>query len=189
METVFLAFDSAALVWARSVEQVGWPHVMFALAYGAAAWLCFMNSHLAQQADEPAAPWRAAMWVMAALGINMVLRLDMFGTELLRETSKIQLWYDKRRDIQFEILLALLVVGIWLLAKLGRSFTASGLPPDTVAAGVLLLVFLLGMRAVSWHFTDGLLNERVLWVSLGRWFELFGIGLVIHGARQSLRFR
>lgn len=168
---------------------VGWMHALVVAAYFGTAWLCYINGFVAKNEGESRGPWLVAVALLAALGVNTLLRADVFLTELVRETAKLEFWYGTRSGIQYMAFAALSVVMLWLLVRLKGAFVASEVSEETIPTGLLLLVLLLGTRGISWHLTDTFINERVLGVSLGRWAELFFLGMVSSGAWRCLQRR
>jgi hypothetical protein len=83
----------------------------------------------------------------------------------------------------------LVLIALWVASRLGRAFAASDESSIPVALGLTLLLALLALRTVSVHGIDAIINLRVVGVSVGRWLEFAGIGLVLRAAFQSLRLR
>ena len=55
-----------------------------------------------------------------------------------------------------------------------------------MSLGLLALLLLLAVRTVSAHGTDAVIYARFVGISMGRFFELTGIALVMWGALRSL---
>jgi hypothetical protein len=189
MDVFAAALADAIKVWEQALISLSWLHGVVVAVYLGAAWLCYINGFIAQKSGEPTAPWSVAVTILLGLGVNTVLRADVFMTELVRETAKLEQWYGTRSGMQYMAFIGLMVLMFWLLIKLKGAFVAGEEVEETIPTGLLLLIILLGIRSISWHTTDTFINERVLGVSLGRWAELFFLGLVIQGARRCLQRR
>ena len=188
MDTLYQAITTATQVWETAIDQVSWYHGLIALAYLGAAWLCLLNGHISQVARQPHAAWYFAGVVLCLLGTNTVLHADLFMTHLIRAIAKLQGWYGARRTLQYTVVVVLALVVLLSANWLRMVFSASEVPSETVTFGLAALLLLFALRVVSAHGTDTLLNWRLAAISVGRLLEFAGIGLVVHGARRSLRF-
>jgi hypothetical protein len=189
MDIVFQAFRDAAPVWEQAMRQSSWYHAFIAAAYLGAAWLVFLNGYIARQARQAHLIWYLAAAAMFVLGVNTVLHGDVLVTHVLRALAKLQGWYGGRRALQYLMLgaaaLAVLSAARWLRGR----FAACDVSSEPVAFGLLAVLMLFVVRAVSAHGTDAMLNLRLAGVSLGRLLEFAGVGLVVHGALRCLRLR
>lgn len=189
MNALLQAISGATPIWQQSLALAGWHHGLVAAAYFGAAWLCLMNEQLAGVAQRPRSGWRASIVILCLLGVNALLQCELWVVQVLRATAKLQGWYDTRRDVQSSILLvlsiALLALARWWRSSrpsADRSGVAGSLK---LALGLLLVLFFL--RAISAHYTDAVLNTRVLGVSLGRWFEFGALAVLARSASRALR--
>ena len=189
MNIIFQVFSTAVPVWEQALRQVSWYQCIVAMAYFGAAWLCFLNAHIAKGALEANFIWYAAVGTLCVLGANTLLHGDVFVTHIFRSAAKLEGWYGQRRLVQYLVIAGLtlmaLVAAYWLHSK----FTACNVPSESVALGLTALVIVLLVRTVSAHGTDAVMNYHVLGISLGRLFELACIGFVLHGALGCLRMR
>lgn len=174
---------------------MGWVTV---LAYALAALFCqraFVASRYGAEklrsisADESrnqrqlAWFWLAACLLMVLLGVNKQLDLQTLFTEIGRDLSQAQGWYEQRRKYQ-----ALFIVTIGLIgagAACGAAFVLRRVARRIVLAlsGLSALVVFIVVRAASFHHVDILLRSgpiRLNWV-----LELGGIGLVALAARRA----
>jgi hypothetical protein len=188
MDTLYQATIIATEVWQSAIDQVSWNHGLIATAYLGAAWLCLLNGHISQVARQPHAAWYFAGIVLCLLSANTVLHADLFVTHFIRASAKLQGWYGARRTLQYAAVIVLALVVMLSASWLRRVFAASDVSSETVTFGLAALLLLFALRVVSAHGTDALLNWRLIGLSVGRLLELAGIGLVVHGARRSLRF-
>lgn len=188
---LYQATEYASPIWQQAVYRLSWSHGLVAAAYAVAAWLCFLNVEIEEEALGSCAPWCWATVLLCLLGANVVLQADVFATQTLRALARLQGWYGQRRALQY-LLIGLMAMAA-LLALNSRHWLAQSLKhhaqPHTgaVSAGLLALLMLFAVRLVSAHGTDAVLNVRLLGVSMGRLFELAGLFWVMWGAWCSLR--
>jgi hypothetical protein len=188
VQSLYQAIDYASPIWQQAVYRLNASHGLVACAYGVAAWLCFMNVEMTKETLVPCSIWCSATVLLCLLGANVVLQADVFVTQMCRALARLQGWYGQRRELQYLLIGSMAPVvlgaGFWLFKRLeANAQPGSG----AVGAGLLALVLLLAVRAVSAHGTDAVLNARLVDVSLGRLFELSGIAWVMVGASRNLR--
>lgn len=183
------AFTEATLVWELAIVQLGWFHVVIAMAYVVAAWLCLLNARFAQDARETFAVWCGVAGVLCILGANTVLHGDVWVTHVLRAMAKMEGWYGERRWMQYGLIVLLILMAVATAYKLRTELTVCDLPVESVSVGLTVLLVIVLLRGISAHGTDSVLNYRVIGMSLGRWFECSGLGWVMHGAWRCLRLR
>lgn len=191
LQSLFQAMDHASLIWQQAIYRLGWSHAAVASAYGAAAWLCFLNMQIEEEALGSCALWWIAAVLMCLLGVNTVLQADVLVTQTFRALSRLQGWYGQRRALQY------LVIGLITMAVLTtfnsrtrlsqKLNSCSGVKAGAVSAGLLALMLLFVVRLVSAHGTDAVLSMRLFGLSIGRWFEMACITSVMWGALRSLR--
>lgn len=183
MDEVFQAIDAAILVWQQAVFHLSWGHGLVTGAYGAAAWLCFLNVQATKEVQVSGVFWWAASALLCVLGANVMLQGDVFVTQMGRSLARSQGWYGQRRELQYLALgliaLAVLGGGLWFFHRVEAEVQTSR---GVVSAGLLALLLLLGVRMVSAHGTDAVVHARYLGLSIGRLFELAGIAWVMLGA-------
>ncbi len=173
---------------------LGWLTVA---AYGLAAALAARAAVAATTSGEAgaAAPRRGrliAFWAPVAvllllLGINKQLDLQSWLTQVLRDLSHQQGWYDDRRPLQLAFVAALAgggTLGLIAMAVVLRR----DLPRIGVAlVGLGVLVTFVAARAASFHHMDALLRSGPLplnWVA-----ELGGLVLILLNAWLAGRSR
>lgn len=131
--------------------------------------------------------WQAATLILALLAVNCLLHADRAMVLALRELAQAGGWYAQRRALQWTVLgLLLAAAGLALPAavRFTRHRVSVGLYP--AMAGLCLLATLLGLRLVSLHHTDFVLDVRLAGLSLGRWLEALAVGLVMVSALGAL---
>ncbi|MFZ2736736.1 MAG: hypothetical protein WBI20_04515 [Burkholderiaceae bacterium] len=182
-------FSGALLEWELALSHVGWHHGLFALAYGVCAWFCVVAAYAARQNQENPQPWWLAAVLLLLLGLNTVFQLDLLLVLLLRTGARLQGWYQERRLLQYPLLLTLGASGLVLLAWLRTRIENDWPLLWPIVLGLGLLVAVAGLRLVSFHASDELLDARLWGVSTGRWLELAGMIGVVAGARNWLTTR
>jgi hypothetical protein len=189
MEILVQALVDAVPAWEQALRQLNWHHGLILVAYLGAAWLCILNGYIAKGGEEACANWYVAAAVLSLLAVNTVLHGDVLVTHTLRSLAKQEGWYGQRRALQYGAVTVLVLAALWVASGLRRAFAASDGSCVAVAAGLSVLLVLLALRTVSAHGTDAMINPHLAGVSVGRWLELAGLGLVLHGAFQCLRLR
>lgn len=189
LEHVYTACGYAASVWEASLIRVSWYNFLLGLAYGVAALLCFLNGYFAKKYEEGYGIWIAAVVMLLFFTINNLLLIEIFITEFVRAYAKLLSLYERRREIQYQLIALIAIVLFLVMRKMKNSFAALNVPGKTVSYSLTLLISILVFRTVSAHATDAVINFRVFGFTVGRIFELFGIGLLFLGATRCLRLR
>lgn len=169
---------------------MGWLTV---LAYFAAAWLCWRALHAVLRAPRTMQRerWRLASfwWVVAVLlfflGINKQLDLQSLFTQIARDMSVAQGWYERRREYQVAFIVGVAVTsfvmtvgaGLWLRHHLRD--LADGL------LGLALLVGFVAIRAASFHHVDTLLRTEFIGVRFNWLMEIGAIALIAYSALRQ----
>ncbi len=178
--------DCALMRWSPAIGDrslVAWITVA---AYALAAVLAFRAARRAEGAAlAERLFWSLAAAYLAALAVNKQLDLQTLMTVTGRCAARMQGWYDSRRTVQVEAILALVgaslsagLVALWLLR---RTLRRTGI-------ALLGLVWITGfvlVRAVGFHHADRLLGLQVTGLRLNWLFELGGIAVFILGAARA----
>ncbi len=188
MDNIYQAVEVASPIWQQAVFRLSWWHGLVAVAYGVAAWLCFLNARATREAQGSCAMWCVAAALLCLMGANVMLQGDVFVTQMCRALARLQGWYGQRRELQY------LALGLVALAVLGLGLRAfqrfkphAQSHTDAASAALLALLVLLALRTVSAHGTDAMVNARFFGLSVGRLFELAGIAWVTLSALRNLR--
>lgn len=189
MDLLLQSFDNAELAWQQAILELGWGHGVVAVAYFGVAWLCWLGGHVADNARETSRPWHVAAILICLMGINAILHGDVWVAELFRSMAKLEGWYDTRREMQYQLLTGLAVLGLLVAGWLFSYFDTFDESFKLVLLGLLILLMLALLRAVSAHQADVVLNLSLAGLSIARLLELGGIGLVASGAWRYLRVR
>ncbi len=189
MDAALEVVYGAAGVWEQALAGLSWYHGVIAAAYLGVAWTCLVNGYIARTERDPHRVWYLTALLLCLLAINTLLRGDVFVTHMLRGLAKIEGWYGVRRPLQYLAEFLLAVFLLFLFGRLRRELTVGAVQSESVAFGLVLLLLLLALRTVSAHGTDAIINLYLAGVSVGRWFELGGLALVLQGALHGLRLR
>ncbi len=124
--------------------------------------------------------------IMILLGINKQLDLQTYLTDIGRDISKAQGWWENRRVVQVIVLGVIGIVGLLLGILILR---ARGLVQGHRLAllGFLFLIVFVVTRASSFFQMDRLINFRVLGFRMNWFLELTGIGIVALSAALAIR--
>ena len=145
---------------------------------------------LRQSGGEPkheALLWWLLAFGLVALGINKQLDLQTALTEFGRILATRQGWYERRHEIQLEMIytaIALGVIAAIALAALARKAHSAAL--IALVGSVFLMTFII-VRAASFHHVDVLLKDEYFGLKVNWILELGGIAIVIAGACWRLR--
>jgi len=127
--------------------------------------------------------WALVFVVMLALGLNKQLDLQTFFTEVLRDLSHAQGWWEARRPFQvaFIGLIALCGGGVTIVLALVMRQVLHRVVGALFGLGALVTFVIV--RAASFHHVDVLLGRgrvRLNWV-----LELGGIALIVISALRQ----
>ena len=133
--------------------------------------------------------WLCLGLFLLFMALNKQLDLQSFMTVTGRCAAKIQGWYETRRAVQGQVLLAMALAGgaifIGLFWLMRGSWRRNGL----AVLGLSLTAVFIAVRAVGFHHFDHLLGVEVLYLRLNGWFELAGPALIALAALLLLRRR
>lgn len=157
---------------------IGW---FITFSYFAVSYLCFRNArNLTRRSgiNSLTMTWWLITAVLVFLGFNKQLDLQSLITEIGRSVAIEQGWYENRRMVQKEFVLALAVGGFGVLLAwawvLRRHFRNLRL---VFIGMILLIVFIVGRAAVFYH-ADKLLGFRVTSSQIGWILELGSLALI-----------
>jgi hypothetical protein len=176
------AFALAWPQWEAAIRHAGWHPFLLAGGYAVAALAYAACGQADRRGGGSGIAWFAAAGVLALIGANAVLRLDLLAIYALRAVAVAQGWYEARREWQVLAVAALAAAGLLALLRLRLRLAAAWSRGAPAVLGVALLVAVASARAVSLHFTDQILGQHVAGISAGRWLELAGLALTAAGA-------
>ncbi len=183
------ALNSAMVAWSSAIDSVGWVDIGFCLCYLLCSWLCYVSGYAAR---ENAEPWRDWMWgcgLLVMLGLDSIVQAELPALEFIRSIARAQGAYTNRRETQFLVLCAVLLVCILIFAWMRTRLTDTWALRGPAMLGMCVLVLLALTRFVSFHYTDAILNAHVIGIPVERLAELTGLGLVFVGTTRWLRTR
>lgn len=132
--------------------------------------------------------WAVVVLVMLVLGVNKQLDLQTWLTEVGRDVSRSQGWYERRRPVQAAFIVLIALVGGASTLLLARTMRRALRRVIGAVLGIGALVTFVVVRAASFHYVDVLLGRgrvHLNWV-----LELGGIALIATSALgQTRRFR
>ncbi len=121
--------------------------------------------------------WLAVALGMAALSVNKQFDLQSLFTDIGRIIASHQGWYERRREFQKIFVLAVIgLAGVTGIAVIWR-YQAFWLRHKLLAAGLMLLLTFIVVRAISFHHFDSFLKTRYAGVKMNWALELGGIFL------------
>ena len=130
--------------------------------------------------------WYAAALLLVLLGLNKELDLQSLLTEFARALARETGWYEQRRQFQALFLVALAIGGLAVAALLAGWLRRSPGAVKVAAAGIVILLTFVFMRAASFHHLDEWVTVNVGFMRSGWWLELAGIVVI---ALSALAFR
>lgn len=178
------AMTTAYAAWELAIRPTGWQHGLLALGYLVCAWLCFISGHATRQNGENSQAWFIATGLMVILAIDTVLQPSLLLLQFLRSIAKLQGWYAERRQWQFDLLVLLGFASLLILSGLCTRIKEAWTTCGPTMLGVGLLVALAVLRAISFHYTDVVINQSIVGFSFGRLLELAGLVMIVTGTRR-----
>lgn len=131
--------------------------------------------------------WYATAVLLVLLGINKELDLQSLLTEAARRLARETGWYEQRRQFQALFLAALGIGGLAGAALLAGWLRRSRRAVKVAAAGIVILLTFVFMRAASFHHLDEWVTVNVAFMRSGWWLELAGIVVIASAAVAFLR--
>lgn len=130
--------------------------------------------------------WLAVALGMAALCVNKQFDLQSLFTDIGRVIASHQGWYDRRREAQKIVVLAVIgIAGLTGIAVVWR-YQAFWWRHRLLAAGLMLLLTFIAVRAISFHHVDSFLQTRHLGLKMNWALELGGIFLTGWAAARKM---
>ena len=133
--------------------------------------------------------WLSLAILLLLLGINKQLDLQTALTEVGRILAHQEGWYERRRVVQFALIVAILLAGAYGLRTILLLARGSLRSMRAVLAGTLALVCFVVIRAASFHHVDTILGLRFAGLKANWILELGGIAFVGFGACEAARER
>ena len=130
--------------------------------------------------------WYASAFLLVLLGVNKELDLQSLLTESARALARETGWYEQRRQFQALFLAALGIGGLAAAGLLAGWLRRSHRAVKVAAAGIVILLTFVFMRAASFHHLDEWVTVNVGFMRSGWWLELAGIAVI---ALAAVAFR
>ena len=154
-----------------------------------AAWFGFLSACRSRALDPHASPdrWEPRLWalfavVLLALGINKQRDLQTAFTEVGRVFGREEGWYETRRQYQYAFIGAVAVLAAFAGAPLIAATWRLDRALNFGALGLVLVLALVAVRAMSFHHVNALLGTHVLQVRVNWMLEIGGIGILIRAS-------
>lgn len=122
--------------------------------------------------------WLATGILLILLGLNKELDLQNLLTQAVRTAVRHFGLYEQRRLMQGMFLLLLTVAGLLAAFVLGTWLRWLSTTAKAAAAGIVLLLAFVVMRAASFHHIDHWVTIDIAGLRSGWWLELAGISVI-----------
>jgi hypothetical protein len=129
--------------------------------------------------------WAALAIVLVALGINKQLDLQSLFTVVVRQTAKEQGWYAERRGPQRLFIAGTSVTALTIVGFMIFSLHDLERWVKLAAAGAIMLLTFIVVRAASFHHVDIVLGSVLGGVRINHLLELGGIGIIVAAATRA----
>lgn len=157
-----------------------------------AALLCAMASQSRSQPgerlDASALFWRVMAVVLLLVSANSLLHGEILLLSSMRDASKSYGVYEWRRFVQSVVVVAvitwLVYVQRWLRQLLHKVQERDLC--EQALKGAFLVLLVLGMNVVSFHYIDSLIYMDIAGLSLANWLEGLGLGWVGLSALRTI---
>ena len=174
-------------------ETLNYPDVIgaghsIAIACMLVAMVCVIADQYAlsdrKQPTDGSRLWRWCAALLLLMAVDSLLRGEHLLIWWLRELARSEGWYGLRRPIQLLALSVIVPLGALAVSRVRRSLSHRELqgPQRLAIGGMVMLLALLSLRLVSYHYTDQMLAMRLASVSVGRWLDASALLAVALGA-------
>ncbi len=165
---------------------VGWATVVvYFIAAVACALVAMRGAFPASSHSRERMFWSTAATFLLLLAINKQLDLQSLLTALGRCVAVEQGWYDVRGVVQRRFVTALLLGGVAALVGIGLLMRGTLARTSLAIVGLAFVGVFVGVRAISFHQVDALINSRALGLRWNWLLELPGPLLVLTAALQA----
>ena len=182
--------------WHVGAGDLRFGAVLVIVGYVAAATLALAGCLVARRArirlaavdrgEARAQSTMAALWIAVAatlvvLAVGRGLDLETWFVRTMRRLSYEEGWYDRRRELQGPVIVAVLLAGVVLAALLARWLPRGARRLAGVRTAVVALLVFTVVRTISFHDVDQLLSlGGRLWI--GSLVEAALLALVVAAA-------
>jgi hypothetical protein len=168
--------------WALGIGDptvLGWSTV---LAYAVAAGLSISNIRRGSISQLHYRIWTFLSAILIALAVNKQLDLQSLFTQVARDWSISQGWYNDRRIFQVIFIATLSAAALGISLAMRKVFSAYWKQYDLVFYGVAALLTFVVIRAATFHHIDILLDVEIGGLNMNFLLEMTGITLVALGS-------
>lgn len=156
------------------------------------AMLCVMasQSHADRGVTRRASSvfWRLMAIVLLLVCGNDLLHGETLWLESARDAAKVYGVYESRRVVQFLVLMGSGALMLFVLRRIHRLLqnVHDKALCDRALKGMVLVLIMLGLNFVSFHYTDELIDGDIAGLSLWQWLEGWGLAMIGHAAIQTM---
>ena len=122
--------------------------------------------------------WLMATWVLVFLSLSHWLGIQTALTNLLRELSKMQGWYEIRRPIQAAYIIFILFIGGFICKKLDKSIQKFGKNVSYAGLTLVLLFTYVLIRSSSFHYVDSIVESHFLGIPVNIFLVYIALGII-----------
>ncbi|MFP4101938.1 hypothetical protein [Coleofasciculus sp.] len=120
------------------------------------------------------------------LGINKQLDLQSLVTVLGKEIALSQGWYQQRRMVQTQFIVAIVIAALLLVSVIGRAIYAERQTYRLALLGLMFLSCFIVIRASSFHHIDTLIGWQVVGFRMNWILEIGGIACIAIAAIRTI---
>ncbi len=186
--TTSWSIDSMLGNWSPSFHDnffLGWVITgsYFACAIMAAVFATFLNQ---MEEKKPFHFWLLISIIMIGLGINKQLDVQTLLTEVGRQLSYTQEWYEMRRIVQLLFMTALFAAGVAAFAWFTISFRDLLRRYVFAFCGLFFLLSYMVIRAAAFHHVGELIQYDLQGIRMKWVLELAGIYMIIGAGLKDM---
>lgn len=180
----------------RWSPEIGDPTVMGWVTVGAyfvaavAGFICYRRARTAPWhplLQKESWFWFLFLLLYVGLGINKQLDLQSGLTAMGRCVSKLEGWYDQRREFQLQFIMIMASIGL-VVTVIGAGIFRSIIPRVWISIlGIGVTICFVLIRAVGYHDFDAIISIRIFDFRMNWILELSGISLAGLGAMLAAK--
>lgn len=122
--------------------------------------------------------WLVLTFLLIFLGINKQLDLQTLLTQIGRNISLYQGWYEYRRPVQFIFILTIGLLGVTTLAFLIKTYRDTCSSIKIALTGCVILYVFIIIRASSFHHMDIFSDFKFITIKINSLLEIGGIVII-----------
>ncbi len=130
--------------------------------------------------------WGFFAILLLLLGINKQLDLQSLVTVVGKELALSQGWYQQRRMVQTQFIVAIVIAALLLVSVIGRAIYAERQTYRLALLGLMFLSCFIVIRASSFHHIDALIGWQVVGLRMNWILEIGGIACIAIAAIRTI---